>query len=74
MQDFSMAFHISIAWTLAAPGPELLELTTSLMSDHFDKIKETRVAVEEIKAKVGNVVTSMPLPKSITLSKSLFGA
>ncbi|KAE8451056.1 hypothetical protein EG329_004728 [Mollisiaceae sp. DMI_Dod_QoI] len=74
MEDFSTAFHISIAWTLAAPSPELLELTKSLTSNNFDKIKQIRVAVEEIKAKVGNIVTNMPLPKSITLRTSLFGA
>jgi len=73
MEDLSSAFHISIAWTLTGPSQELLELTKSVTRRHFDAIKQIQVVVEEIKAKVGNAVTSMPLPKSVTLGKSLFG-
>jgi hypothetical protein len=73
VEDLSAAFHISIAWTLTAPSPELLELTKSVKHDHFNEIEQVLVAVNEIKAKVGNIVTNMPLPKSISLGKSLFG-
>lgn len=73
MEDFSAAFHISIAWTLTAPSLELLELTKSATHDQLKEIKQILVAVGEIKAKVGNIVTNMPLPKSVSLSKSLFG-
>lgn len=73
MQDLSSAFHISIAWTLTAPTEELLALTKSVMHDRIDTIKQIQVAVEEIKAKVGNAVTGIPLPKSVTLGKNAFG-
>ncbi|KAF8865313.1 hypothetical protein BDZ45DRAFT_788981 [Acephala macrosclerotiorum] len=73
MQDLSTALHISIAWTLTEPSQELVELTKSVTHDKFDKIKKIQISVEEIKAKVGNIVTRMPLPKSVTVGKSLFG-
>ncbi|KUJ24332.1 uncharacterized protein LY89DRAFT_679489 [Mollisia scopiformis] len=74
MQDLSSAFHISIAWTLTDPSQELLDLTKSAKLNHFDPVKQIQVVVEDIKVKIGNVVTSLPLPKSVNLGKSLFGA
>lgn len=73
MQDLSAAFHISIAWTLTEPSLELVELTKSMTHNQFDRIKKIEISVEEIKAKVGNFVTSMPLPKSVAVRKGLFG-
>lgn len=67
------AFHFSIAWTLEQPGPELIESTNSLQLEHFDDVKNITVKVEEIKAKVGNVVSSMSLPSGLTTRKALFG-
>lgn len=73
MEDLSAAFHISIAWTLTAPSPELLELTQSVKKDHLKEIKQILVVIEAIKAKVGNIVTNIPLSKSVSLGTSLFG-
>lgn len=73
IEDLSPAFHISIAWTLTTPSPELLESTKSVKQDHLNKLKQISVVVDEIKAKVGNVVTNMPLPKSVSLGEGLFG-
>ncbi|KAL2063506.1 hypothetical protein VTL71DRAFT_5311 [Oculimacula yallundae] len=61
LQDATDAFHISLAWTLQDPSKELLELTETVAKEHFDKLREIRVKVENVKCKVGNVVTSIPL-------------
>lgn len=73
LQDLSTAFHVSIAWTLTAPSEEVVEWTKSVSADKFGKIKQIQISIEEIKAKVGNNVTSISLPKSVTVEKSLFG-
>jgi hypothetical protein len=73
MKDASDAFHVSIAWALEAPSQKLVELTNSRMSDKFEEFKQTQVKIDEIKSKVGNVVSSMPLRKSVVEGKGLFG-
>jgi hypothetical protein len=73
MQDVSDAFHISIAWTLTSPNPELLELTRVVATDHLTELDQIQVEIGEIKAKVGNVVTNVPLPKTVSVGKGLFG-
>jgi hypothetical protein len=73
MNDVSAAFHISIGWTLRSPSQGLLELTKTLARDHMDELDQILVKIEEIKSKVGNVVTSIPLPKSVSVGKGLFG-
>jgi hypothetical protein len=73
MHDFSNAFHISIAWTLEQPDQDLLDVTKSVATDQLKAAREVAVKVEEIKAKVGNVVTNIPLPKNMVEGKGLFG-
>jgi hypothetical protein len=73
MQDASSSFHISIAWTLEAPTPELVEATEKLMAGLFKDVGDISFRVGEIKVKVGNVVTSVPLEKKIMEEKTLFG-
>jgi hypothetical protein len=73
LQEVSDAFHVSIAWTLEAPGPELLETTTSLLVDGFQHFKKMSFKVEEIKAKVGNIVTNIPLPTNFIVGKAIWG-
>ena len=63
MQDATDALHISLAWTLQNPSKDLLELTDTVAKDHLRLLKEIEVGVNEIKCKVGNIVTSMPLPR-----------
>ncbi|KFX91283.1 hypothetical protein O988_07821 [Pseudogymnoascus sp. VKM F-3808] len=61
-EDKSSSFHISIAWALTAPprtsdtwqpptAPEIAKLSSA----------STPITASEIKAKIGNVVTSIPL-------------
>ncbi|TAQ83612.1 hypothetical protein B7494_g8059 [Chlorociboria aeruginascens] len=73
MRDLSNAFHVSVAWTLEAPSQELRELTKKLMDEGLGELTRTKVEVEGIKGKVGNVVTNIPLPRNVMEGKSLFG-
>jgi len=72
LQDVSGAFHISIAWTLGSPDQHLLALTKSITTNHFKDAAQTRVNIQEIKAKVGNIVTNMPLRTNIQETDGLF--
>ncbi|KAI9648391.1 poly(U)-specific 3'-to-5' RNA exonuclease [Ciborinia camelliae] len=73
MVDLSEAFHISIAWTLSPPDQELINATERLTTNELIKVKQIQIKTEEIKAKIGNVVTNVPLPVSVMEGKSLFG-
>jgi hypothetical protein len=73
MDDISDAFHISIAWTLSSPSQGLLELTESTTVDYRKEISRIQVKIEEIKSKVGNLVTNIPLPETVSVGKGLFG-
>ncbi|EON98320.1 hypothetical protein UCRPA7_6145 [Phaeoacremonium minimum UCRPA7] len=57
------AFHISIAWSFAEPTAELRDRTAAVFArDEFrDAIPEIPVSVNEIKVKIGNVVTNVTL-------------
>lgn len=71
--DVSDAFHISIAWTLEPPSLDLLKATESTAKDQFQDVKKMLVKVEEVKAKVGNVVTNICLQNKVLEGKGLFG-
>jgi hypothetical protein len=73
MKDVSDAFHISIAWTLTKPTPELLELTKTMVTGHMKDLCQILVKIEEIKSKVGNLVTNISLPRTVSVGKGLFG-
>ncbi|KAM3067610.1 poly(U)-specific 3'-to-5' RNA exonuclease [Clarireedia jacksonii] len=73
MQDLSDAFHISIAWALIHPDKEVITATDLAMKDQSTTLKDIQVTAKEIKAKIGNIVTSIPLSKGATEDKSLFG-
>ncbi|KAG8410648.1 poly(U)-specific 3'-to-5' RNA exonuclease, variant 2 [Metarhizium acridum] len=56
------AFHISIGWTLAAPDEEARLRALNLFQDkEFKDIHAWNVKVDGVKAKIGNVVTHVPL-------------
>lgn len=72
MKDVSDAFHISIAWTLTEPDLELQELTKAMVMDHMKDLSQIQVKIEEIKSKVGNLVTNISLPRTVSVGKGLF--
>lgn len=72
-QDASDSFHFSIAWTLQNPNTELRQFTHILKTEQLENIRGIRVKVTEVKAKVGNIVSSMTLPTDIIFDKGLFG-
>ncbi|KAK4444079.1 U6 snRNA phosphodiesterase Usb1 [Podospora aff. communis PSN243] len=74
------AFHVSIAWSFAKPTEELMRLTEEVFGDPKtqDRIHNTQIHVDGMKAKIGNVVTHIPLPQAgkraeDKSSKNLFG-
>ncbi|KAI0902746.1 U6 snRNA phosphodiesterase Usb1 [Ustulina deusta] len=70
--DVDDAFHISIAWSFAVPSADLRRLTEEAFDSACDDddvdttiadaVRVMRVRVEGIKAKIGNIVTHIPLP------------
>jgi hypothetical protein len=73
LEDASDAFHISIAWALTVPSEEVENVTTSLFQSHFDQLTQIHVHISELKAKVGNSVTSIALRTNVTEGMGLFG-
>ncbi|KAH8679908.1 U6 snRNA phosphodiesterase Usb1 [Tricladium varicosporioides] len=72
-QDVSNAFHISIAWTLSAPSPDVISMTNKIVANHFQDVTAIYINVSEIKAKVGNHVTNISLKAMALEEESLFG-
>ena len=71
--DRSSAFHISIAWTITQPSALLIATTQDWNNDH---VQVPPIEVNDIKVKIGNAVTSIPLtPAKYAKAekKSLFG-
>jgi len=73
MQDRSNVFHFSIAWTLEAPDEDLIQVTNELARGQMEEARKIKVKVEDIKVKIGNVITSLHLLSKVGESKGLFG-
>ncbi|CAM1504568.1 Fc.00g021590.m01.CDS01 [Cosmosporella sp. VM-42] len=55
-------FHISIAWTFDSPDEEAITRTSDLLlQDEFKEILSWEIEVSDVKAKIGNVITNIPL-------------
>jgi len=68
--DCSTCFHISIAWSLGAPSENL---SASTMALDMGGLANMRLVVSNVKAKVGNAVTSIPLPTKTVNAKGILG-
>lgn len=68
--DYSHCFHISIAWRLTEPSVDDNERVASI---DLQKFKDLRVRFDCIKAKIGNNISSIPLPNGIVDQKGIGG-
>lgn len=73
MQDLSTAFHVSIAWILKPPSKDLIAITKTTAAEQMKSLHKIEVQVGDIKAKIGNVVTSIRLSKNVVEGKGFFG-
>lgn len=73
VQDVHEAFHFSIAWTLQPPSTPVSTFTQDLSAKYLPEMGKLQVKVDELKVKIGNVVTSIPFSKDVVAGTSLFG-
>ncbi|KAI9737658.1 MAG: poly(U)-specific 3'-to-5' RNA exonuclease [Claussenomyces sp. TS43310] len=73
--DQSDSFHISIAWCLTAPSAEDIKAVENTFDNtsHLQSIRHLSFLVDEIKAKIGNIVTSISLRPDIPEEKRSLG-
>jgi U6 snRNA phosphodiesterase len=58
------AFHVSIAWCFSLPAEEICLQTHELLRrEPHGEICKWKIPVQVVKAKIGNVVTQIPLPE-----------
>ncbi|KAG5930806.1 hypothetical protein E4U53_002112 [Claviceps sorghi] len=74
------AFHISVGWTMGSPDHGACSMAVQKYIDgQFGGIHDWEIAVDGVKAKIGNVISHIPLsrrldgPKSGEETCSLFG-
>lgn len=60
-EDFSGCFHISLAWRLSEPSLKERERVAGV---DLRALREIGVGFDSVKAKIGNIVSSIPLGKS----------
>lgn len=60
--DYSDCFHISLAWSLLEPNHKECE---RVEATDLKALRGLRVRFDSVKAKIGNHVESIPLPKGI---------
>jgi len=57
-----IGFHVTIGWSLEAPEEELRkQLATDIGTEFKAQLSQLTMKVEEVKVKIGNVVTVLPL-------------
>lgn len=66
-KDREERFHISIAWTLEDPGSVDIQ---ALSDQDVQAVRATKVRFEEVKVKVGKVVTVIPFDKKTANAES----
>ncbi|KAH8883835.1 hypothetical protein GQ53DRAFT_786615 [Thozetella sp. PMI_491] len=64
-RDVGHAFHVSIAWSFGEVTEELKRLTEEVFGapEPRESVRGAEIEVSGIKAKIGNVVTHVPLPE-----------
>lgn len=59
-EDFSGCFHISLAWSLSEPSVKERERVAGI---DLQALRGIQVGFDSVKAKIGNIVGSIPLGK-----------
>ncbi|KFY45197.1 hypothetical protein V494_01097 [Pseudogymnoascus sp. VKM F-4513 (FW-928)] len=74
-RDLTSSFHISIAWSLTAPPKSSDTPTKHPAAPEIAKLysASTPIMASDVKAKIGNVVTSIPLSVERVERNGLFG-
>ena len=73
MKDVDDAFHVSLAWTLKAPSEELKSKTEEIWGKYEGDVKRVKARTDQVKVKIGNVVTGIELQSLVGERKGLFG-
>lgn len=68
--DYSHCFHISLAWSLTEPS---LDDKERLARIDLGGLQGSEVCFDCVKAKVGNNITSIPLPRGVSEQKGIGG-
>ena len=64
LQLVEEAFHVSVGWAFALPPEDECLRTYQLMkTEAFRPLHRWEIPVQAVKAKIGNVVTHIPLPE-----------
>ena len=67
-------FHMSIGWSLEKPSPEAVsELQSSAIQHLVEDARTVEVGFKDVKVKIGNTVTVIPLSITASQGKGLIG-
>lgn len=69
-EDFSNCFHISIAWSLTEPS---VDDNKQVATIDIQDLNDLRVRFDCVKTKIGNNISSIPLPSGIVDQKGIGG-
>ncbi|KAL1895583.1 poly(U)-specific 3'-to-5' RNA exonuclease [Ceratocystis pirilliformis] len=68
----SSAFHVSIAWMFDVPSQEVKQKSCAFFDNGFSEVKDWKLDVGSVKAKIGNIITTISLRDTSTPPHSLF--
>ncbi|KKF97229.1 U6 snRNA phosphodiesterase [Ceratocystis platani] len=68
----SSAFHVSIAWTFDVPSQEVKQRSCAFFDNEFSEVKDWKLDVGSVKAKIGNIITTILLGDTSATPDSLF--
>lgn len=69
-EDYSQCFHISLAWALTEPSSDDKKRVASI---DLQELRGFNIRFDCVKAKIGNNVSSIPLPSGIFDQKGIGG-
>lgn len=70
IEDHSHCFHISLAWSLTEPTPDVKDRTARM---DLRRLGDLAVHFDSVKAKIGNTVSSIPLSTGVHDERTIGG-